>query len=79
MSNKKYEIDMSQGSIFKNIIRFVIPLILGNMLQLLYNAADIIVVSRWSGSDAMASVGATGSLNALIVNEPHYQCGNSRS
>ncbi|MBE7051846.1 MAG: MATE family efflux transporter [Ruminococcaceae bacterium] len=68
MSNKKYEIDMSQGSIFKNIIRFVIPLILGNMLQLLYNAADIIVVSRWSGSDAMASVGATGSLNALIVN-----------
>ena len=55
MSNKKYEIDMSQGSIFKNIIRFVIPLILGNMLQLLYNAADIIVVSRWSGSDAMAS------------------------
>ncbi len=67
MSAKTYAIDMVNGSIFKNIVRFVIPLILGNILQLLYNAADIIVVSRWAGSEAMASVGATGSLSALIV------------
>lgn len=68
MSSRTYELDMSKGSIFKNVMRFVVPLILGNILQLLYNAADIIVVSRWAGSSAMASVGATGSINALIVN-----------
>jgi len=68
MSSRTYELDMSKGSIFKNVMIFVVPLILGNVLQLLYNAADIIVVSRWSGSSAMASVGATSSLNALIVN-----------
>ncbi len=67
MGKKSYAIDMVNGSIFKNIIAFVVPLIFGNMLQLLYNAADIIVVSRYAGSDAMASVGATGSLSALIV------------
>lgn len=68
MSKRSYEIDMVKGSIFKNILMFVVPLILGNVLQLLYNAADIIVVSRWAGSTAMASVGSTGSINALIVN-----------
>lgn len=68
MRSQKFELDMSRGSILKNVFRFVIPLILGNILQLLYNAADVIVVSRWAGSSAMASVGSTGSLNALIVN-----------
>ena len=68
MKSRTYELDMSKGSILKNLIVFTIPLILGNILQLLYNAADIVVVSRWAGSDAMASVGATSSLNALIVN-----------
>ncbi len=68
MSSRTYELDMSKGSIFKNVMKFVIPLILGNILQLLYNAADIIVVSRWAGSSAMASVGATTSLSSLIIN-----------
>ena len=68
MNAKNHSINMTEGSIFKNVIRFVIPLILGNILQLLYNAADIIVVSRWAGSRAMASVGATGTLNNLIIN-----------
>ena len=67
MRKKSFEVDMINGSILKNVIYFVVPLILGNILQLLYNAADIVVVSRWAGSDAMASVGATGSLSALIV------------
>lgn len=67
MGRKTYEIDMVNGSIFKSMVAFVVPLILGNVLQLLYNAADIIVVSRFAGSDAMASVGATGSLSSLIV------------
>ena len=68
MSRQTYSLNMTQGSILKNVIRFVIPLIIGNLLQLMYNAADLIVVSRWSGSSAMASVGATGSINTLIVN-----------
>ncbi len=66
--NKKINtVDMVNGSVFKSMVAFVIPLILGNILQLLYNAADIIVVSRFAGSKAMASVGATGSLCSLII------------
>ena len=67
MRKKMLEVDMINGSIFKSVVAFVIPLILGNVLQLLYNAADIIVVSRFAGSEAMAAVGATGSLTSLIV------------
>lgn len=67
MRTKSRTVDMVNGSIFKNVVMFVVPLILGNILQLLYNAADIVVVSRWAGSEAMAAVGATGSLSALIV------------
>lgn len=67
MGRKTYAVDMVNGSVFKSMVAFVVPLILGNILQLLYNAADIIVVSRFAGSQAMASVGATGSLSSLIV------------
>lgn len=65
---RTHELDMTQGPIMKGIIRFSIPLIISSLLQLLYNAADLIVVSRFSGSNAMASVGATTTLNALLVN-----------
>ncbi len=68
MATKKFQLDMTQGSILKNTIRFAIPLILASMLQLLYNAADLVIVSRYAGSDAMASVGATSSLTNLLVN-----------
>lgn len=64
----KYEIDMTRGSIVKNIIGFGLPLMFSSILQLLYNATDIVVVSRWAGDTAMASVGATGPLFALITN-----------
>ena len=67
MAGQKYEIDMSRGSLLKNIIGFAVPLILTNVLQLLYNAADIVVVGRWVGSNALASVGSTASLNNLII------------
>ena len=59
---------MSHGSIFKNIMMFSFPLILTNVLQLLYNAADVIVVGRWAGTDALASVGSTSSLTNLVIN-----------
>lgn len=65
---KKYEIDMSQGPILSNVIKFAIPLVLSNLLQVFYNAADVIVVGRWGGSNALASVGATGPLFSLMVN-----------
>lgn len=68
MSSVKYELDMSQGSILKNIVRFAIPLMLANILQLLYNAADLVVVSYFSGNDAVASVGSTGALTNLLIN-----------
>ncbi len=68
MSKSKHEIDMTKGSIFKNIISFAVPLMFANLFQLFYLAADLIVVSRWSGNDAMASVGATNPLTNLLVN-----------
>ena len=68
MATAKFQLDMTKGSIFKNTIRFAIPLILASLLQLLYNAADLVIVSRFAGSDAMASVGATSSLTNLLVN-----------
>ncbi len=68
MFGRKFEIDMCEGSIFKNTILFAIPLILASVLQLLYNAADLVVVSRYAGSDAMASVGATSAVTNLLVN-----------
>ena len=68
MKKARFEVNMLEGSIFKSIILFAIPLILSNLLQLFYNAADIIIVSQFAGSSAMASVGATSSISNLIVN-----------
>ena len=67
MSSKRYEMDMTTGPLLGNIIRFSLPLMLSGILQLLYNAADIIVVGRFAGSTALAAVGATGSLTGLVV------------
>lgn len=65
-----YEIDMTNGPLLGKIIRFSISLMITNMLQLLYNAADLIVVGQFSesSSTAVGAIGATGSLTNLIVN-----------
>lgn len=63
-----YEIDMTNGPLLGKIVRFAIPLALAGMLQLLFNAADIVVAGRFAGSQALAAVGSTGALNMLIVN-----------
>ena len=65
---KKYEVDMCNGPLLGKIIIFAIPLMLSSALQLAFNAADMIVVGRFTGSDALAAVGSTGSLNNLIIN-----------
>lgn len=65
----KYEIDMCSGNLFKKIIVFCIPLMLMGILQLLYNTADLLVVSLFSGDkNALGAVGSTSSLINLIVN-----------
>lgn len=64
----RYEMNMTEGPLFAKIIRFSIPLILTSLLQLLYNAADIVVVGRFAGSTALAAVSSTGSLINLIIN-----------
>ncbi|MBR6748126.1 MAG: MATE family efflux transporter [Clostridia bacterium] len=68
MAKRKYEIDMVNGAILPKLLRFCIPLALSGMLQLLYNAADVIVVGRFCGSTALAAVGSNGALVNLTIN-----------
>lgn len=65
---RSYEMDMTQGSILPKMLLFAVPLILSSVLQLLFNAADVIVVGRFDGENALAAVGSTGALINLIVN-----------
>ena len=65
---KRYEMDMTQGSILKKMMLFAIPLMFSGILQLLFNAADIIVVGRFAGDDSLAAVGSTSSLINLLTN-----------
>ena len=62
------EMDMCSGPLVGNLLRFSIPLMASSILQLLFNAADIIVLGQFASSSAMAAVGATSSLNSLMVN-----------
>lgn len=64
---RSYEIDMTNGPILGKLFRFAMPLALSGILQLLFNAADIVVVGRFAGSQALAAVGSTGALINLIV------------
>lgn len=65
---KSYEIDMCNGPLLGKMLLFTLPLMLSGILQLLFNAADIVVVGKFSGSHALAAVGSTGSLIMLFVN-----------
>ncbi len=60
--------DLTQGNLFKKILFFTIPIILSSILQLLYNACDLIVVGKFAGDSSLAAVGSTGALTNLIVN-----------
>lgn len=64
----KYEMDMCSGSLLPKILLYSLPLMLSGILQLLFNAADVVVVGRFAGSDALAAVGSTSSLINLLVN-----------
>ena len=65
---KSYEMDMCTGPLLKKLLIFAVPLILSGVLQLLFNAADIVVVGKFAGSHALAAVGSTGALINLFTN-----------
>lgn len=62
------KIDICNGPIFINVVKYTLPIIFTGILQLLFNAADLVVAGRFCGSNAVGAVGATGSLTNLIVN-----------
>jgi len=68
LKQNKYEIDMCNGSIMDKLISFSLPLMLSGILQLMFNAVDIIVVGRFSGSVALAAVGSTTALINVFTN-----------
>lgn len=65
---KSYEMNMCEGPLVGKMLIFTIPLMFSGILQLLFNAADIIVVGRYAGPQALAAVGSTSSLINLLVN-----------
>ena len=67
LEEKKKSRLMTEGSIWKSILLFSVPLILGNMLQQLYNTADSIIVGNFVGSNALAAVGSSGSPIFLLI------------
>ncbi len=60
--------DLCEGPLLQKIITYTIPIILTGILQLLFNAADLVVVGRFCGSVSVGAVGATGSIINLLVN-----------
>lgn len=64
----KYEINMCEGALFPKILKCAVPLIFTNLLQILYNAADVVVVGRYTGETALAAVGSTSSLINIVIN-----------
>ena len=67
-TGKTYEMDMCSGPLFPKIVVFAVPLILSGILQLLFNAADIIVVGHFAGRESLAAVGSTTALINLMIN-----------
>lgn len=65
---KSYEMDMCNGPILGKVLAYSFPLMLSSVLQLLFNAADVIVVGRYAGSQSLAAVGSTTALINLLIN-----------
>ena len=65
---KSYEMNMCEGPLLGKMLIFTLPLMFSGILQLLFNAADTVVVGRFAGSEALAAVGSTGSLTNLLIN-----------
>ena len=63
-----YEIDMCHGPLLRQMITFAVPLIIAGILQLLFHVADLVVIGRLASHEALAAVGATGSITHLLIN-----------
>lgn len=68
MQKKVYSINMCEGALLPKIVSFTLPLILSGILQLLFNAVDMVVAGRFVGKNALAAIGSTSSLINLLVN-----------
>lgn len=68
MAERKHSIDMCSGSLWDKILLFALPLMLSSILQLLFNAADVVVVGRYAGNASLAAVGSTTPIIHLVVN-----------
>ena len=63
----KMTTDMTEGKIIPQLTGFTIPLILGNLFQLTYNAADSVIVGKFVGDDALAAVGTAGPIMNMVI------------
>ena len=68
MATTSRSADLTSGPMLQKIILFSVPLAASSILQLLFNAADVVVVGRFAGSTALAAVGSNGALINLLVN-----------
>lgn len=66
--SKQYQMDMCSGPVLKKMLLFSLPLMASGVLQLLFNAADVIVLGRFAGDNSMGAVGSTSSLINLFTN-----------
>ena len=66
--NKQFKINMCSGPILPKMLLFAVPLMFSSILQLLFNAADIIVVGRYAGDNSLAAVGSNTALIGLLTN-----------
>ena len=65
---KRNEMDMTTGPLMKKLVAYAVPVVITGILQLMFNAADVIIVGRYAGRTALAAVGSTTSLINLLVN-----------
>ena len=68
MRNSRSEIDMTKGPILRKMVLFAFPLMCSSVLQLLFNAADTVVVGQFAGKNSLAAVGSNGALINLMTN-----------
>ncbi len=64
---KKHDADMTQGVVWKQIMNFAVPMMIGLIFQQLYNTVDTIVVGQFVGKEALAAVGSTGTIINMLV------------
>ena len=78
MKSSRFEIDMCNGSIMDKLVSFALPLMASSILQLMFNAVDIIVVGHFNGREALAAVGSTTALINIFTKDIRRQGGQRK-